>query len=75
MNTTGSSGVGAAAVGLILAVILQFGWREISKWQDWIILIPAFVLVGIFHISRAGAGAARTDRDPTQPGRALFQDR
>jgi chromate transporter len=45
------SGVGAAAVGLILAVTLQFGRREISKWQDWVILIPAFVLVGIFHIS------------------------
>ena len=45
------SGVGAAAVGLILAVALQFGRREINKWQDWVILIPAFVLVGIFHIS------------------------
>jgi|SRR5208282_2855158 len=44
-------GVGAAAVGLILAVTLQFGRREISKWQDWIILMPAFVLVGVFHIS------------------------
>src|SRR5208282_4787261 len=45
------NGVGAAAVGLILAVTLQIGVREITKWQDWIILIPAFVLVGIFHIS------------------------
>lgn len=44
-------GVGAAAVGLILAVTLQIGAREIRKWQDWIILIPAFVVVGIFHIS------------------------
>lgn len=44
-------GVGAAAVGLILAVTLQMGAREIKKWQDWIILIPAFVVVGIFHIS------------------------
>jgi chromate transporter len=44
-------GVGAAAVGLILAVTLQIGAREIKKWQDWIILIPAFVVVGIFHIS------------------------
>jgi chromate transporter len=44
-------GVGAAAVGLILAVTLQMGVREIKKWQDWIILIPAFVVVGIFHIS------------------------
>src|SRR5580700_6949515 len=40
------SGVGAAAVGLILAVTLQFCRREINKWQDWVILIPAFVLVG-----------------------------
>jgi chromate transporter len=44
-------GVGAAAVGLILAVTLQIGAREIRKWQDWIILVPAFVVVGIFHIS------------------------
>jgi len=44
-------GVGAAAVGLILAVTLQMGAREIRKWQDWIIMIPAFVVVGIFHIS------------------------
>jgi chromate transporter len=45
------SGVGAAAVGLILATTLQMGARAIKKWQDWIILIPAFVVVGIFHIS------------------------
>jgi chromate transporter len=45
------SGVGAAAVGLILAVTLQMGGREIRKWHDWIILVPAFVVVGIFHIS------------------------
>jgi chromate transporter len=45
------AGVGAAAVGLIAAVTLQFGARAIKKWQDWIILIPAFVVVGIFHIS------------------------
>jgi len=45
------SGVGAAAVGLILATTLQMGAREIKKWQDWIILIPAFVVVGIYHIS------------------------
>jgi len=45
------SGVGAAAVGLILATTLQMCAREIEKWQDWIILIPAFVVVGIYHIS------------------------
>lgn len=44
-------GVGAAAVGLILAVTLQMGAREITKWHDWFILVPAFVVVGIFHIS------------------------
>jgi chromate transporter len=44
-------GVGAAAVGLILAVTLQIGSREIRKWQDWVILVPAFVVVGVFHIS------------------------
>jgi chromate transporter len=44
-------GVGAAAVGLILAVTLQIGAREIRKWQDWLIMIPAFVVVGVFHIS------------------------
>jgi chromate transporter len=45
------AGVGAAAVGLILAVTLQIGAREIKKWQDWLILVPAFVVVGIYHIS------------------------
>jgi chromate transporter len=45
------SGVGAAAVGLILAVTLQMGAREIRKWHDWLILLPAFVVVGVFHIS------------------------
>ena len=45
------SGVGAAAVGLILATTLQMGARAIKKWQDWIILIPAFVVVGLYHIS------------------------
>ncbi len=45
------SGVGAAAVGLILATTLQMGARAIKKWQDWIILVPVFVVVGIYHIS------------------------
>jgi len=45
------SGVGAAAVGLLAAVTLQIGSREIKKWQDWTILVPAFLLVAIFHIS------------------------
>jgi chromate transporter len=44
-------GVGAAAVGLLLAVTLQIGGREIKKWQDWVIMVPAFLLVGVFHIS------------------------
>jgi chromate transporter len=45
------SGVAAAAVGLILAVTVQVGFREIKSWRDWAILIPAFTLVGVFHIS------------------------
>ncbi len=45
------NGVGAAAVGLILAVTVQVGRREIKQWRDWAILIPAFMLVGVFHIS------------------------
>jgi chromate transporter len=45
------NGAAAAAVGLILGVAVQTGRREIKKWQDWAILIPAFVVVGIFHIS------------------------
>jgi chromate transporter len=45
------NGIGAAAVGLILAVTLQIGRRELKRWQDIAILLPAFVLVGIVHIS------------------------
>jgi chromate transporter len=44
-------GVGAAAVGLILAVALQVGTRAISKWPDLVILLAAFLMVGVFHIS------------------------
>ena len=45
------TGVSAAAVGLILAVTLQIGGREITKWLDLAILIPTFILVGMLHIS------------------------
>lgn len=45
------SGVSSAAVGLILAVTLQIGRREITDWIDFVILVPIFVLVGILHIS------------------------
>jgi chromate transporter len=45
------NGVAAAAVGLILEVALRLGQRELTKWQDFAILIPAFLLVGVFHIS------------------------
>src|SRR5215475_4647240 len=45
------SGIGAAAVGLIFAVTLQIGFREMKHWRDIAILIPTFVLVGILHIS------------------------
>jgi chromate transporter len=44
-------GVGAAAVGLILAVTLQIGGREIKGWRDLAILVAAFVLVGVLHVS------------------------
>lgn len=45
------NGVAAAAVGLILAVTLQIGFRELKYWRDLAILIAAFILVGILHIS------------------------
>jgi len=45
------AGVSAAAVGLIFAVTLQIGRREIRQRIDLAILLPIFVLVGIFHIS------------------------
>ena len=45
------SGIGAAAVGLIFAVTLQIGFREIKRWRDVAILVPTFVLVGIIHVS------------------------
>jgi chromate transporter len=45
------NGVGAAAVGLILAVTLQIGGRALKRWQDFAILLPTFVLVGLLHVS------------------------
>ena len=45
------NGIGAAAVGLILAVTLQIGRREMKRWQDFAILVPVFALVGVVHIS------------------------
>ncbi len=45
------AGVSAAAVGLIFAVTLQIGKREMTQWIDFVILIPVFLLVGVFHIS------------------------
>lgn len=45
------AGVSAAAVGLIFAVTLQIGKREMTQWIDFAILIPVFLLVGVFHIS------------------------
>ncbi|MGH7841472.1 MAG: chromate transporter [Candidatus Binataceae bacterium] len=45
------AGVGAAAVGLILAVSLQIGYHGLKHWLDFAILIPAFLLVGVYHIS------------------------
>ena len=45
------AGIGAAAVGLIFAVTLQIGRRELKRWQDFVILVPVFALVGVIHIS------------------------
>jgi chromate transporter len=47
----GLHGVSAAAVGLILAVTLQIGHRELKLGSDMAILAAAFVLVGVLHIS------------------------
>ena len=44
-------GVSAAAVGLILAVTLQIGRRELKLGSDMVILATAFLLVGVLHIS------------------------
>ncbi len=44
-------GVGAAAVGLILAVTLQVGSSALKRSQDIAILIVAFLLVGVWHVS------------------------
>ena len=44
-------GVGAAAVGLILAVTLQIGSRALKQWRDLGILLAAFLLVGVWHVS------------------------
>ena len=43
----GLSGVGAAAVGLVLAVTLQIGRRELAFGPDLAILASAFILVGV----------------------------
>ncbi|HLW71193.1 MAG TPA: chromate transporter [Candidatus Binataceae bacterium] len=45
------AGVAAAAVGLILAVTIQIGYRGLRKRLDLAILIPTFILVGVYHIS------------------------
>ncbi len=44
-------GVGAAAVGLILAVTLQIGGRALKAWRDVAILLVTFLLVGVWHVS------------------------
>lgn len=45
------SGIAAAAVGLLLAVTLQIGRKEIAEQLDVMILFGTFVAVGIFHLS------------------------
>jgi len=45
------SGVAAAAVGLLLAVTLQIGRKQISQLPDIVILVVTFVAVGILHLA------------------------
>jgi len=45
------AGVAAAAVGLVLAVTLQIGKREMKRITDLLILATVFVLVGMLHVS------------------------
>jgi len=45
------AGVAAAAVGLLLAVTLQIGRKQISQQRDVVILLVTFVAVGIFHVA------------------------
>jgi chromate transporter len=44
-------GVSAAAVGLILSVSLQIGWRQLKRWQDFAILAAVFLMAGVWHVS------------------------
>jgi chromate transporter len=43
-------GAGAAAVGLLLAITMKVGHRQLVNWRDLSLLIPAFFSVGVFHI-------------------------
>jgi chromate transporter len=45
------AGVAAAAVGLLLAVTLQIGRKQIEELPDIIVLVVTFVAVGLLHIS------------------------
>src|SRR5262249_10313105 len=45
------SGVAAAAVGLLLAVTLQIGRKQIVQRLDLLIVLLTFVAVGILHIA------------------------
>lgn len=45
------AGVGAAAVGLILAVSLQIGSRALRRIPDLMIVSLVFALVGVWHVS------------------------
>ena len=45
------AGVAAAAVGLLLAVTLQIGRKQIVQVGDIVILVVTFVAVGILHVA------------------------
>lgn len=44
-------GIAAAAVGLLLAVTVQIGRKQMEEQIDFIILLGTFLAVGIFHLS------------------------
>jgi chromate transporter len=43
-------GIAAAAVGMLLAVTLQIGRKEVSGNRDLLILLATFIAIGTFHV-------------------------